>query len=82
MNMPNLGNIDFSALAQGKQMWDAFQQRHPNFPKFLKYIAGKEMPAGTKITINVEYPSGQNVNSTLNLKDEDVAIFKNLSNFL
>ncbi len=85
MNIPNfgnLGNMDLGALKDAKNQWDAFQRRHPNFPKFLKYIAGKDMPEGTKVTITVEYPNGQKVDSSLNLQPEDAAVFKNFSKFM
>jgi len=76
------GNMNFSALAQGRQAWRTFCANHPNFPKFLKDVKCKGMPVGTKVTISVEYPNGQHVNSEITVKDSDAALFNTLQSFL
>lgn len=78
----NFGNVDFSALAKGKQAWDAFKRNHPKFPEFLKYIGNRGVSEGTEIDITVKYPNGQNVNSSIKVKPEDVQLFNSMKDML
>ncbi|MBQ9065926.1 MAG: hypothetical protein IJ133_00160 [Clostridia bacterium] len=78
MNFGNLGNLDFSALAKGQQAWNTFKANHPNFPKFLKYVADRGVTEGTEVVITIKYPDGQNVNSSIKVKPDDVALFESL----
>ncbi|MCQ2486976.1 MAG: hypothetical protein MJ129_03505 [Clostridia bacterium] len=74
--------MDFSALMKLKQAWDTFQQNHPNFPKFLNDVKSRGVQEGTEIAIDITYPNGQHVRSTIKVKPSDVALFNSLSGLM
>ncbi len=64
--------FDISMLMKGKQAWETFKSNHPKFPEFLNYVKTKGLSEGTEVTINVTYPDGQNVKSTIKVKQSDL----------
>lgn len=69
-------------LLQLKNAWACFRSNHPKFPKFLSAICQKSIQEGTVIEIRVVTPDGRETASNLRLKEEDVALFRELKQLL
>ncbi len=70
--------MDFSALMKIKGAWDTFKMNHPRFPDFLNHVKRNGVIPGTEIQISVTYPNGQNIKSTIKVKESDVQLLESL----
>ena len=74
--------MNLMKIMQLKSAWQRFVRNHPKFPLFLSAVYRKGITEGTKIEFKVTTPDGENKSATLNLKPDDVALFRELESLL
>lgn len=62
-----------------KTMWDKFSRNHPKFPLFVNAVKQKGVPAGTVMGLSVVYPDGEKMETNLKITEEDLELFRELS---
>ena len=65
-------------LLQLKSAWERFVHNHPKFPLFLTAVYQKGVVEGTKIEFRVTTPDGEQKTAVLNLKQDDIMLFREL----
>ena len=68
--------MDLGLLIKIKQAWEMFKTNHPRFPDFLNHLKSNGVIPGTEVVISVTYPNGQNIKSTIKVKEADVELFE------
>ena len=61
-----------------KSAWDKFTRNHPRFPQFLNAVKGKGVPEGTVISITLDYPNGERLETNLKVSAEDLDLVETL----
>lgn len=74
----NLNLSQLSKLQDMKKHWDRFRENHPKFLRFLDAAQRSAVEEGTLIEIRVTAPSGKCLETNLRLKEEDVAMIREL----
>ena len=69
-------------LLQLKSAWERFIHNHPKFPLFLSAVYQKGIAEGTKIEFRVTTPDGEQKSAILNLKPDDIMLFRELENLM
>ena len=71
--------INPSVVFKLKGLQQRFVADHPKFPSFLQAIKNKGVPEGTVVTLKLEYPNGEVLESNIKVTANDVNSFNELS---
>ena len=73
--------MNFSELMKIKGHWDTFSQTHPQFVKFLNYMAKEKIEEGTVISISVKKKdSEKEIKTNLSITESDIAFIESIKN--
>ena len=67
-----------AALFKLKAIQDTFIKNHPKFPNFLQAVKRKGIQAGDIISITIETPDGEKLESNIKVQSSDVEAFNQL----
>lgn len=67
-----------AALFKLKGIQDTFVKNHPKFPNFLQAVKRKGIHADDVITITIETPEGEKIESNIRVQPSDVDAFNSL----
>lgn len=70
--------VNPATLFKLKGLQDTFVRNHPKFPAFLNALKAKGIHSGDIISITVESPSGEKLESNIKVTDSDVEAFEQL----
>lgn len=73
--------VNIAQLMKFKGAWDTFTRNHPKFPGFLTAVKQEGLKADTIIEITVTSSTGKVLTSNVKLKESDIELFRELSEF-
>lgn len=66
------------SLLQIMNAWKRFKENHPKFPKFLTAVYARGIKEGSRIEIKVTAPGGDTMSAAIQLKADDVELFREM----
>lgn len=69
-------------LLKIKGAWDKFSYNHPKFEPFIKAVQKNSIEEGTIIDIKFTTAEGQSINTNLKLTQDDLELFRSLSDMM
>ena len=71
--------MSISDLMKIKGSWDAFSKNHPQFVKFLEYMASSKIEEGTIFSLSVKRPdSEKEIKTNLKVTNTDLELIDTL----
>lgn len=71
-----------AALFKLKGIQDTFIKNHPKFPNFLQAVKRKGIHADDIISITIETPDGEKIESNIKVQPSDVDAFNQLMDIM
>ncbi len=73
--------VNIAQLMKIKGAWDTFIKNHPKFSSFLTAVKKEGLKADTIIEVTVTSSTGKVLTSSIKLKESDIELFRELSEF-
>ena len=73
--------MNISQMMKIKGAWDTFSKNHPQFVKFLNYMAATDIPEGTVFSVTVKKSeSDKEIKTNLKVTESDLELVQTLKN--
>ena len=73
--------MNISQMMKIKGAWDTFSKNHPQFVKFLNYMATTDIPEGTVFSVTVKKSeSDKEIKTNLKVTESDLELVQTLKN--